>query len=549
MPGRENSPVIARSLPTTRLLTTFVLGALIVGGGVLCGYVVVQSGFSMGLLLLLEAVYLAAVLARPVVGVLGSIAVLYLLPFGVNPVPVGAFHPSFLDLSLSVTSLSWLLRLLRRSDQELVITPTIVAALLFLGLATASLLFGLAWTENERLRLFLKMVNSVLFALTVLNVLRSKESILSAARLLVLVAAAAAMAAVVLYRLPVSTSHELLVGLGWLGYPTDDRVIRYIADTTTLRAIGTAIDPNVLGGMLMLALPLALTGAFDRRTVMPRGVLFAAAGVIGLALLLTYSRSAWLGALAAVGLLGPMGYRRAWGLGAVGGLAVLLLPQGRAFVERFVSGVEFADRAAQMRLGEYQDALRVIADYPVFGVGFGFPEINIYIATSSIYLLLGQQTGLLGLGAFLLVIAVFFWEVMGRRMGETGPARNRPCRLAAAPQTMKNGTDEPLILSLSKGEGVARPALVVRQVHHERVSQPTPLQDNDEPVVGNGSLDGIKKGALAGVVGALITGPFDHYFMNLEFPHTVALLWLFMGLALAAARIDREQASELPDDA
>ena len=40
--------------------------------------------------------------------------------------------------------------------------------------------------------------------------------------------------------------------------------------------------------------------------------------------------------------------------------------------------------SAQMRLGEYRDALRLIAAYPWFGVGFGAaPEIELYIAASS----------------------------------------------------------------------------------------------------------------------------------------------------------------------
>jgi O-antigen ligase len=61
-----------------------------------------------------------------------------------------------------------------------------------------------------------------------------------------------------------------------------------------------------------------------------------------------------------------------------------------------------------MRLGEYRDALRLIQAYPWFGVGFGAaPDLELYIAASSVYLLIAEQMGLVGLTAFLVVIITF----------------------------------------------------------------------------------------------------------------------------------------------
>ena len=56
-------------------------------------------------------------------------------------------------------------------------------------------------------------------------------------------------------------------------------------------------------------------------------------------------------------------------------------------------------------------------------------------------------------------------------------------------------------------------------------------------------LKALQLGLNAGVVGALVAGLFDHYFMNLQFPHTVALFWLFVGLAAAASRLGRPEAA------
>lgn len=449
--------------------TLLFFGGLILGGGLACGLVTVYQGPWLGFLILAELVYVAAVLARPTVGVLGTIGLLYLLPFGVNPLPLGAFHPTFLDISLSVTLWAWALRVLSRQERKLVLSPLGAPLLLFLGLAVVALLFSVTLVSAERLRLFFKMVNSILFFFTILNVLRSRREVESAAQVVVLGAGTAGVLALALYVLPASASLRLLVSLGWLGYPTGDGVLRYIADTSVLRAVGTAVDPNLLGGMLMIALPLLAGQLVDRRPFLPRALLGALLLSAAAALLLSYSRSAWLGALMGLLALAVFRYRK---LLLYGGLALILLlvvPQGSAFVERFRSGVMFTDRAAQMRLGEYKDAVRLVSQYPAFGVGFGeAPELDLYVAASSVYLLAAEQMGLIGLAGFIFVLGVFFWTAFRRR-----------------------------------GVADAR------------------------------GLGSIQISSVAGVLGAASAGLFDHYFFNLQFPHTVALFWLFVGLATA----------------
>jgi O-antigen ligase len=39
------------------------------------------------------------------------------------------------------------------------------------------------------------------------------------------------------------------------------------------------------------------------------------------------------------------------------------------------------------------------------------------------------------------------------------------------------------------------------------------------------------------LLGALVGGLADHYFFNLDFHHSVALFWLFVGLAMATSRM------------
>jgi O-antigen ligase len=106
-------------------------------------------------------------------------------------------------------------------------------------------------------------------------------------------------------------------------------------------------------------------------------------------------------------------YRRLLLILILGMGLLLLLPQTQAYVSHFIQGVEVEERSMQMRMGEYRDALKLIRRYPWLGVGFvGAPDIDLYLGVASIYFTLASQMGLVGLLAFLLVMATFF-AVMG----------------------------------------------------------------------------------------------------------------------------------------
>jgi O-antigen ligase len=99
--------------------------------------------------------------------------------------------------------------------------------------------------------------------------------------------------------------------------------------------------------------------------------------------------------------IGAARYRRILALAALGGVAVLLAPVGQAFVLRFVSGFSIADPATAFRVGEYANALTLLGRYPLLGIGFGAsPDIDVTAGVSSVYLLVAEQTGLVGLAVY-----------------------------------------------------------------------------------------------------------------------------------------------------
>lgn len=420
-----------------------------------------------------------AILRWPELGLLGFIAVANLLPFAVVPVRFG-LSLTFVDVLVTGTLVAWLYWVIFRSRAPAG-SRLALPVLVFLGLAIASFVLGLAYSISpERARLFFKSLNSTFLFFSVLNCLGSLTAVSRAMSLLLACGSAAAGLALFLFFIPSATAIQLLSALGPLGYPTGPGVLRPIADTDTLRAIGTSIDPNVLGGLMMLTSAALVGQLFSAKPLFPRWALWPMLGLAAAALLLTMSRSAWVGFAAAVVMLATIQYRRLWILMAVFMIALPLLPQAEVFVARLQSGLAFEDRASAMRLGEYQDAIELILAYPWFGIGFGEPpSIDLYLGVSSMYLLVGQEMGLLGLGAFLTVLGLAALEIA------------RGLRTVSEPETR-----------------------------------------------------GILLGLAAALCSAVVAGLADHYFTNIIFPHMVALLWLYLGLAVAVVRLSEEPSAQ-----
>jgi hypothetical protein len=75
----------------------------------------------------------------------------------------------------------------------------------------------------------------------------------------------------------------LLSRLSVFNYPEGPGVLRYIRDDPSLpqRATGTAIDPNVLGGLLIMTLGLATPQVFSERPLLRRHWAVLISGTMG----------------------------------------------------------------------------------------------------------------------------------------------------------------------------------------------------------------------------------------------------------------------------
>jgi O-antigen ligase len=193
--------------------------------------------------------------------------------------------------------------------------------------------------------------------------------------------------------------------------------------TNQLRAIGTSVDPNVFGGTLMLALVVTVVQWASPQPVFRRSVLVLLAIPTALGVVLSLSRASWVGLGVGLLFIGATRYRRILVLAALGGVAVLLAPVGQAFILRFVSGFSIADPATAFRVGEYGNALTLLSRYPLLGIGFGAsPDIDVTAGVSSVYLLVAEQTGLVGLGVYVMALLTT-WFVGLRALGRVKEPR------------------------------------------------------------------------------------------------------------------------------
>ncbi len=438
--------------------------------GLLLAWGVVSQSPYLTVVALLEMSLAVAIFARPKLGLFAFVAIANLLPFGVSPLKLFGFGPTFVDITLTAMLAGWLFWSFYQR-RTVVGTRLAGPVLLYVGLAITSLILGLDYSLSpERLRLFFKAINSTLLFFSVANCLESKVDLRRLTIALMVCGVIASVIALLLLALPKSAAADLLRALGPIGYPTGPDVLRPIADTDILRAIGSSVDPNVLGGLLMMVSALLAGQLASTRPLLTRRWLCLMLAVAVAGLLLTYSRSALGGLLIGATVIGVYRDRRVLVALVIAALLLPLVPQSEVILGRLQSGLAFQDRGAAMRLDEYRNALAVISQYPWFGVGFGeSPSIDLFLGVSSIYLLIGQEMGLVGLSSFLLILALLGWEVV-------------------------------------KGLALTR----------------------DE------EMRGVLQGLAAALIAATSAGLLDHYYVNVVFPHMIGLFWLYVGMAMVA---------------
>lgn len=211
-----------------------------------------------------------------------------------------------------------------------------------------------------------------------------------------------------------------------------------------IRMYGPLYNPNLLAGYLTMVIAF-WTGyrIYRSRT---RDGMIGIAGLIllGVCLLLTYSRGAWLSLSAVLLGLGGFGKKKGryllWGF--IGLCGVILLTD-TSITERLTSVFSpTSESSSALRLAIWDSSLYIIKDYPIFGIGWGaFPEIyplydyflgenkTIIFHTHNLYLQLIVETGIIGFLIWLTIIGLTLQTLWGEIKKENPMAMGLSCAI------------------------------------------------------------------------------------------------------------------------
>ncbi len=260
-------------------------------------------------------------------------------------------------------------------------------------------------------------------------------------------AAGAAVYFAVVYRLPERRNLQTVVG-GLVGAVILSVVIgallyRGQADGKIAAAFGNS---QLFAGFLVLAVPLVLVASQAEDHPFRRAAAQFALILAVAALLLTLNRSAWIGTAAGLTLLGALVLRSHGGgrdlmrqkhqillpglliVGAVGAFFLLTATGGSVFARLLTLGSAGADATFRWRTDMWSAATQMFASSPIFGWGIGsFPYWAGFLEAPALptaaamnlapslgemahnqYLQVLAETGFVGLGLYLAVLAGFF---------------------------------------------------------------------------------------------------------------------------------------------
>lgn len=324
----------------------------------------------------------------------------------------------------------WLIKMTVLGNFKLVKTALDLPILIFLGIAVITTLTSI-YPYVSKIELY-KIINYVLLYYLVVNNVKDKGQI---KRIVILVVIVGILLAI--YGL-----YNYFNGIEKI-YTLDKK--HYLGMLTS-----TYVNHNHIAGYFELAIPLAIglmlakerllrTSKTSRISSIVLGSLLplAAAVIMIIALVFTYSRGAWISFFGSMVFLGIIivfwlkvfkcwSKLKKWGILAVVALIIIsvaiFMPQDikqrAATLLEFEEG-EFEDISIQGRLIVNSNTIEMIKDYPILGSGLGTfnilypkyrdPRLRTFMnATHNDYLQYAEEMGLFGIGSFILLLVLFF---------------------------------------------------------------------------------------------------------------------------------------------
>ena len=335
------------------------------------------------------------------------ISLLFLLFGQLVKLPMGEKSPILPnDLFVPLLLLIWVFAKLKNKSFIVHKTNLNISIYLFLLLVVFSLILNLDhFLPNELyigLAYALRIIGYILMFYLVIDSIRSKKDFNKFYNIL----------------LWIGLIFALLGFLQLVFFPSFEAMTQYGWDPHVKRLLSTFFDPNYAGGFLVFVNALVLARMLFCQNKTEKGLWFFAFLFLTLAIIFTYSRSAYL-AFAVVILV--IGIFKSWRLLLFGALALVIAFFSFPRVQERILGGFSLDVTAKMRLENYQEAQKIIEDNLIIGVGYNnlravreeygqVLDVKSHAAGGfdSSFLTILATTGVLGFAAYLWLL----WRIL-----------------------------------------------------------------------------------------------------------------------------------------
>lgn len=198
-----------------------------------------------------------------------------------------------------------------------------------------------------------------------------------------------------------------------------------------MRIYSTLENPNVLGEYILIVLPVSIGLMWTRKKFASKVVYAGISAIMGVALILTFSRGCWVGLLVAAAVFVTFAAGKLWGLALVA-LPILPFVLPESIINRFTSIGNMEDSSTSYRVYIWMGTLAMIKDFWLSGIGMGqeaftqvypFYSYNGIIAPHShnLFLQILVESGVVGIGVFLIISVLFLRRIMtGYQYGGKG---------------------------------------------------------------------------------------------------------------------------------
>lgn len=214
---------------------------------------------------------------------------------------------------------------------------------------------------EESIRIAMVMATFTLFYFVVINVITTRKQLKMILYTMITVGALTAIYGIYQYK------YGDIYSQAWL----DSEMFEDIK----MRVYATLENPNVYGEYLILIIPFTISLLWTEKNWKKKLFLLTCLGILGLALVLTFSRGCWLGIIFAIAILALIIDKRFAFLGLLLLiLAPFILPD--TIISRFTSIGNLKDTSTSYRVNIWLGTISMLKDYWLSGVGLGITSFN-----------------------------------------------------------------------------------------------------------------------------------------------------------------------------